>query len=755
MKIVHGLWIVLIAIVTFVSCHKDADKDFEDDEITTFQPKVYQEIIGSIAGYVYDESGLPVADAQVAIYSTTTRTNAHGIFYIKNAKMDRQGTYLRVQKNGFFLGSDFVYPLEDGAAYSRIKMLTLDKSQSFTASIGGEISMLQGGKVIFPDSAIANANGTAYHGKVFVSSRFLNPNQSDMGDMMPGGLMADGANGNTYVLATLGMAAIELHDADGKSLNILKGKKATIEMPAVTGYNADEVPFWYFDELKGRWQEEGKAILKGNSYVAQVSHFSFWNLDVPYPLVELCGQVLYENGKPAQNINVTIEAAGLGTRYGYINENGKFCGKVPKGVQLKIKIHSSICNKILKETTIGPLTDDTQINQLIVDKIDVYSIAGVVTCQGTAPDEGIVVLKVNDKLYPFVTDKNGAFDINISALVCNPNDKVSVFGFDNKSNKTSTSLTLIEKTNHDLNLEICEVGCPLDGNIVFDCDVTMSVQIISGSGQYTYLWENKATTSNITIPQFDLYNPKTYCVTVTDIGNNCSKTFCNLFSKPDMGIETDCQAGIIYAYPGGGQQPYSLTWSDGSTGNELHTTKPGIYCVTFTDNLGCPVEKCIDLNPMSLNKTPISCTNNIYRFDSSPFSTGNYYPNGSNPGRLTYPIAINVFETGFSFGIFLTNDHCSYYDTLTLPRLVNGLVTTPKHTTCSSCNDGSIQIGSLQGATCENCEIGQIFIFDINDLNTDLYAANVQSELTKGEYYVVVADLKTGCYIGFNKVSIK
>ncbi len=754
MKIKHVFWIALLALVSIAGCHKDSNEDYNQDITTTFQPKVYQEITGSIIGFVYDEQGHPVSGAQVAIYSTATQTNAYGIFYFKNVKMDRQGTYIKVIKEGFFLGSDIVYPLEKGATNTRIKLLKLDNSQSFIAKNGGKITLSDSVQVSFPAGSVANADGTLYNGKVLISARFLNPNHADMGDMMPGGLMADGANGNTYILGTLGMLAIELHDENGKTLNIFKGKQATIEMPAVTGYKASTVPFWYFDEHKGRWQEEGVATLQGDKYVATVNHFSFWNLDVPYPLVQLCGEVLYENGNPAQNVNLKIEVDGLGCRYGYINESGQFCGKVPKGKTLKISIHSNICNKVLAEVTINPLHDDTQMNKIIVEKLNEYTITGTLTCQGTAPDAGIVVVKTKGTLYPFPTNKDGHFSLNISAFVCNPNDEVKIFGFDNTSNKSSNEI-LIDKINKDnLILEMCQTGCPLNGKIVFDCDTTLSVQITSGSGQYTYLWENKATSAFIHVPQYSLFNPKTYCVTVTDVVNKCSMTFCNLFSKPDLGIESDCQGGIIHAYPHGGKEPYSIIWSDGSTEKDLVVLKAGKYCVTMTDGLGCPVIKCIDFSPLTLNPTPISCSKNTYSFDSSPFSTGNFFPISGQPGRITYPFVANIFDTGFKFSFFISNDNCSYQDSINLPQLINGLTTKAIHTSCGSCSDGKIEIEIKSSAVCESCVVGSTKVFKTDNLNTDLSAQNNDGKLATGNYYVVVTDKTTGCYIAFEKVKI-
>ena len=72
---------------------------------------------------------------------------------------------------------------------------------------------------------------------------------------MPGALIADAANGNTVVLGTLGMMAVELTGASGQKLNLKQGSQATIEFPAVTDYTPSQINLWYFDEEQGRWQE--------------------------------------------------------------------------------------------------------------------------------------------------------------------------------------------------------------------------------------------------------------------------------------------------------------------------------------------------------------------------------------------------------------------------------------------------------------------------------------------------------------------
>ena len=51
------------------------------------------------------------------------------------------------------------------------------------------------------------------------------------------------------------------------------------------------IPLWHFDEDLGSWVEEGQATLVNGEYVGQVSHFSFWNYDVPSNFIHLSGSI--------------------------------------------------------------------------------------------------------------------------------------------------------------------------------------------------------------------------------------------------------------------------------------------------------------------------------------------------------------------------------------------------------------------------------------------------------------------------------
>jgi len=750
-------FIFIIFFFLLTSCHKDTE-NIDEENLTIFTAQVYQEISGSIIGYVYDEKNQPVAEATVAIYSTSTKTNKHGVFVFKNTKMDRQGTYIKVLKNGFILGSDFVYPLEKGTSYSFIKLLALENDKNFDAKSGGEINVTGGGKVIFPRDAIADLQGNIYNGNVYVTAKYLNPNDRELGNIMPGGLMADATNGNTVVLGTLGMIAVELRDVNGNDLQLRSGKKAILEFPAIATYKPASIALWSFDENKGRWKEEGQAILSGDNYIAEVGHFSFWNCDAPFPLVEVCGKVLYEDGSLAANIGIKVTVEGLGTSYGTTNSNGEFCGKMPKGKKLKLSISHYACSSNVVEVMVGPFENNTVLDNIILNQVPSFAVSGTIKCNNTTLTNGIIVLKVKESTLVFPAKEDGTFSIDLTQYLCGEDVPVTIFGFDNVSTETSQVVSVTNANAQNLVLNVCSSACDFTGNLVFDCNDKITALISNGSGNFTYKWEDNSTNSVFTVSNQDsIFENKTYCVTVTDINANCEKIFCKkIGGKINAGMEADCQNGKFYAYNNGGTAPFTYTWSNGSTGREFTATVAGNYCFTVTDINGCSGSACINWSgPLTIDDTPASCNKNTYNIISSPFSNGQYNSSGTIAGgALTFPIVLDIFKTGFNVNISIQEMQCSAFKNIKLPQLTQGLSTSVVNSTCGTCNDGKINISVSGTAQCLNCQTGPVKVFIISDLNTDLSAANTAGTLSKGEYYVVVTDANTGCYIAFNKVKI-
>ena len=67
--------------------------------------------------------------------------------------------------------------------------------------------------------------------------------------------------------------------------------------------------------------------------------------------------------------------------------------------------------------------------------------------------------------------------------------------------------------------------------------------------------------------------------------------------------------------------------------------------------------------------------------------------------------------------------------------------------------DGNIIKYTASNGSCYNCDAGDVAIFKASDLNTDLVQLNATG-LPGGEYYVVLKDANSGCFVAFVKVKI-
>lgn len=740
------------SLLLFVSCHKD-EFDESSEQLTTFTAEVVKETTGSILGSVVDENNRPVADAVVQIYSANTRTNQFGVFSFENVKMDKNGTYLTVRKNGYFLGSDMIYP-KSARNYSDIILMSLEKGKTLDAEKGGSIDISGGGNLVFPAGAIVDAKGAAFNGQVEVSAKLISPLSFQLNALMPGALVADDASGKTVVLGTAGMFAVELRSTSGEELQIGNGKKVSFSIPALGKSKPEKIGLWSFDESKGRWKEEGVATLVNNTYTGEVSHFSFWNCDAPFPLIEVCGKVVNQDNEPLKNAWIRVDAEGLSSAAGQTDENGEFCGKMPKGVKLTFYVYTGgFCTDPVFTKEIDPLSNNTQLNTFEVTiNNNPLVVTGNVVCSGTALANATVVFETENIRKIFKADANGAFNEDLSWLLCENFDTYKLFAYNEANGEASeTIIKNINDTQPSL-LDVCDIGCAFTGSINYNCDKLVAVDLTNGSGNYTYKWSNGQTTPSIQLNSLDSVFT-IYCVTVTDVTANCDKTFCIEYKGTvevylGGGCEDKLRPSVF-----GGVAPFTYQWSNGATTETITPATIGNYCVTVTDANGCSNSACTEFLAANLFVTPAPtmCDKDIFSLGSSPFTQG--YLSGLNfQSSINSTENLSVFNTGFQFSIILINNNCERVFNISLPRL-DSLNVTPFATSCGSCNDGYAVVATA--SNCIDCVIGDIKIFKTTDLNTDLSAANAAKTLPKGLYYAVVTDENTGCYVAFRKFEIK
>ena len=121
-------------------------------------------------------------------------------------------------------------------------------------------------------------------------------------------------------------------------------------------------------------------------------------------------------------------------------------------------------------------------------------------------------------------------------------------------------------------------------------DGNIQLNATGGTAPYTYLWNSGATTKDV----FGLAEG-TYQVTITDF-NGCSIQENYTIAMPAAllasGTQTNISchgdaSGAIEMNVSGGTLPYSYTWSNGATTEDLTGIVAGNYQVTITDASGC------------------------------------------------------------------------------------------------------------------------------------------------------------------------
>jgi hypothetical protein len=462
-----GILCLLIALA-FAACRKDIDEvsvtetPYVPEILKQWQP-IVKPVNGSLTGFVTDEADEPVAGASVKLGNLSTTTDEYGHFFFKNVQLNARGTLVRVERAGFFPGSRRFMAVENAENRVKIQLNKRLFAYSFQADTGTAISLNGGAKIIFHPNSIQNADGSPYSGTVRVAAKWLDPTDLRTMDQMPGNLQGVSLEGQEVVMRTYGMLVAELQSDSGEKLNILKGKTATIKTPvpaSILGSAPAEIPLWSYNETYGMWAEEGVSKLENGFYVAEVTHFSYWNHDFKDPLVEFTATFVDENGTPLENYKVVIRQPGTslyGT--GHTCDLGIISGLIPADYDLLLEV-IGICNEVLYSTPIGPypLPGPVDLGEIVVPPsvLNSTTITGtLVDCNGDPVANGLVTFDFDGyTVYEYVS--GSAFEVMFSSCLNSTN--VTVVGIDFDNLVQSDPVVSPANGTFDLgNIEACDV----------------------------------------------------------------------------------------------------------------------------------------------------------------------------------------------------------------------------------------------------------------------------------------------------------
>ena len=171
-------------------------------------------------------------------------------------------------------------------------------------------------------------------------------------------------------------------------------------------------------------------------------------------------------------------------------------------------------------------------------------------------------------------------------------------------------------------------------------DGYISLDIIGGTGAFTYDWNTGQTTDSIA----NLI-ANDYQISIVD-ENNCLLTSLPItIAQPDiLDVLVDeiqhiscfgLEDGAITVLGQGGTAPYFYNWDNGIQQNSLDSLDDGFYTISISDNRSCLVEKDI------LIEEPFPLTNTLTQIDPDCFGDNGFLVFNTQGGTAPYQYSID------------------------------------------------------------------------------------------------------------------
>ncbi len=235
---------------------------------------------------------------------------------------------------------------DEGQIGHVVTLLRRSPTITFNAGDGAIIKHETVHARIRPNSLI-DASGNYVTGPVDATVTVYDPDLHGFG-ALPGPLIARNMDGEIRNLETAGMAEVTLTQ-DGHPLQIAPGHTARLEilLPPVALERAkvgDSIDAWWLNEGQSLWMQDGTGLVQKSehfpnkvAWVAEVSHFTWWNIDWPWETSRCFDVILTDSqGKPRKGVQGTAMLGGFALGPAYSSESGGFCVEMPLGLSMSL-----------------------------------------------------------------------------------------------------------------------------------------------------------------------------------------------------------------------------------------------------------------------------------------------------------------------------------------------------------------------------------------------------------------------------------
>jgi len=197
---------------------------------------------------------------------------------------------------------------------------------------------------------------------------------------------------------------------------------------------------------------------------------------------------------------------------------------------------------------------------------------------------------------------------------------------------------------------------------------SISISPTGGTAPYNYNWSNGATSQNLTNVAGG-----NYTVNITD-NFGCAFNLSASINEPTAMVLSDVHVdesiagtndGVINLAVSGGTSPYTYSWSNGATSQDISGLASGTYTVNVLDNNNCSATYSVVINP---GVTACVMPSNISASNIQNTSATLSWSNDSNVNayvveyREQGTFNWNSFNSNFSFAILNNLLSCTTYE---------------------------------------------------------------------------------------------
>ncbi len=216
-------------------------------------------LLGSLSGVIIDSKKIPIPNVKVSLSTgEVTNTNTSGKYIFSDLKSTIRAT-VTASRYGFLQNSDIIKIQPSKETIQNIVLSRPEKISKINPS-KKETIISEKMTIVLPKEGFVDKNGKTVDGELTLSSSYFPITTEEGVNEFPGDLQAERTDGETGELTSFGFIKIDLKDKDGNDVQIAPGKEIELSIPADDALDKPAtIPFWFFDEEKGKWVEDGVA----------------------------------------------------------------------------------------------------------------------------------------------------------------------------------------------------------------------------------------------------------------------------------------------------------------------------------------------------------------------------------------------------------------------------------------------------------------------------------------------------------------